>query len=96
MKYHYEGSTAQIGTEDWTEPCDAFASTPEIAAQQVVEWSLKCGVIESSEAVNICVRQIAINGEPLGEWEYFTGKAFVTYRSEISAQNPLATPENKP
>jgi len=53
MKYHYEGSTAQIGTEDWTEPCDAFASTPEIAAQQVVEWSLKCDVIESSEAVNI-------------------------------------------
>ena len=92
MKQHYEGSISQPGTAEWSEPCDAFAATAELAAEQVIERNLKCGKLEESESVSICVRRIAWNGDPLGDWEYFNGKAWVTYRSEVSAQS--ATPEN--
>jgi hypothetical protein len=85
MKKHYEGSIAPLGTEDWSEPCDAFAGTPEIAAKQVVEHNLQQGEIDEDQIVNICVREITEKGDPITEWEYLTGRAWVEYGSKITS-----------
>jgi len=85
MKKHYEGSIATLGTEDWSEPCDAFAATVELAAKQVLEWNLKCDEIEEDQIVNVCVREITAEGEPITDgWEYLTGRAWVEYGSKIT------------
>jgi hypothetical protein len=83
MKQHYEGSIAPLGTEDWSEPCDAFAATAELAAKQILEFSLQCAAIEEDEIVNICVREITASGDPVTDWEYLTGHAWVEYGSKI-------------
>jgi hypothetical protein len=93
MKKHYEGSIAPLGTEDWTEPCDAFAANAELAARQVLEWNLKCGEIDEDQLVNVCVREITAAGDPINDvWEYLTGRAWVKYGSEVTSV-PIANAE---
>jgi hypothetical protein len=82
MKF-FEGSIAELGSEDWSEPCDVQTGSAQIAAGKVVEWFLECGEVEANKEVAICIREISIEGSPLSEWVYFRGSARASYRSTI-------------
>ena len=81
----YEGSIAPIGTtEDWSEPHDALAPTPYVAAQKILSSHGESGEVDNNEEVQICVRQIGQNGDPLSDWYYFTGKTWCVWHSSVS------------
>jgi hypothetical protein len=83
MSRHYEGSVSVIGTEDWSEPHDVLAPTPEIAAQKVIKSHGESGEIEGDEEMDIAVREITVDGDPLSEWDYFRGKAWPVWRALV-------------
>jgi len=85
MREYYEGSIAPLGTEDWTEPCDVFVASEEIAAQKVIERNLAYNEVGENEFVRITVRKITLKGKPLGEWEHYTGRARAVYHSQVKS-----------
>jgi len=81
----YEGSIAPLGTnEDWTEPCDTIAPTPYVAAQKILSIHGENGEIESHEEVQVCVREINLDGDPISDWQYFKGKTWSSWHSNIT------------
>lgn len=94
MKDFYEGSVSGIDdNEEWSEPYDVLAVTPEIAAQEIIEAYANEVFVNEKEEMNICLRQINIDGDPLSEWEYFRGWVWPIYRSEVK-RNELANSFN--
>ena len=90
MKDFYEGSISAIGESEWTEPHDVIAVTAEDAAIEVLASHADVHEIELQEDVDVCVRQINVEGDPLSEWQYFRGKAWAVFRA---AARPVS-PEN--
>jgi hypothetical protein len=82
----YEGSVAEIGGEEWSEPHRRCATTAESAAAKIIESHLECGEIESDKKYAICVRDIT-NGIT-GEWKHFYGRAWAEYHSVITLPQP--------
>ena len=83
MKRHYEGSIAELDSEDYGEPCDVFAATEEIAALKIIEAFLKADELEPNKEVKVCVREITVDGDPVGEWHYYRGEGYRTFHSEV-------------
>lgn len=82
MKDFYEGSVAEIGTSEWTEPHDVSAVTAEIAAIEVLASHAEVHEVAIQQEMDVCVRQVTVEGEPLGDWQYFRGKAWAVFRAE--------------
>lgn len=96
MKDYYEGSVSTIGDSEWTEPHSVSAVTAEIAAIEVLKSHAEVHEVALQEEMDVCVRQVDLEGDPLGEWQYFRGKAWVVYRADahqISPENEPALPE---
>ena len=70
-------------TEDWTEPHDVLAPTPEIAAQKVIASHGDSGEVDRDEEVQITVREITVDGEPLSGWRYYRGKTWPIWRASV-------------
>lgn len=88
MKDFFEGSISTIGTEEWTEPHDVTAVTHQLAAIEVLESHADCHEVELRQEMDVCVRQVNFEGEPLSEWQYFRGKAWAVFRAEAVAISP--------
>ena len=84
--HEYEGSVAEIGSEEWSEPHRRCATTAESAAAKIIESHLKCEEIEPNKKYSICVRDIT-NGIT-GEWKEFQGYAWAEYHSVIALPQP--------
>ena len=84
MKKHYEGSIAPLGTtEDWSEPHDVMAMTEELAAHAVICSHGQHGEVDHDTEVQVNVREISVDGKPLGEWTYFRGMAWPIWHARI-------------
>lgn len=83
MKRHYEGSIAELESDDWSEPCDVYAATEKIAGQLVINAHMEADELEHDKEVRVCVREITVDGDPIGEWCYFTGLGWRICRSII-------------
>jgi hypothetical protein len=79
MKDFFEGSVSTIGDSEWTEPHDVTAMTHELAAIEVLASHAECHAVELHQEVDVCVRQVNVEGDPLSEWKYFRG----SYRKEL-------------
>ena len=77
----YEGSIAEIGTEEWTEPHFVDASNPISAAEAILESHLKDDQIEEDTEYGVCLRQMGVGAS---DWAYFKGKAEMTFSATIS------------
>ena len=93
MNNNYEGSVAELGTEDWSEPFDVVAPTPEIAAQKVLKQDIKdredfIGSEIAHEIQSVCVREITPAGKPLSDWFYFKGSVKRVYQATVEAIKP--------
>ena len=88
MKDFYQGSVAAIGTSEWTEPHDVSAVTAQIAAIEVLKSHAEVHDVALHQEMDVCVRQVDLECEPLGEWQYFRGKAWAVFRAEAVEISP--------
>lgn len=88
MKDYYEGSVSTIGDSEWTEPHSVSAVTAEIAAIEVLKSHAEVNEVAIQQEVDVCVRQVDLKGDPLGNWQYFRGEAWVVYRANARAISP--------
>ena len=88
MKDYYEGSVSTIGDSEWTEPHSVSAVTAEIAAIEVLKSHAEVHEVAIQQYMDVCVRQVDLDGDPLGEWQYFRGKAWIVYRAEAHELSP--------
>lgn len=82
MKDYYEGSVSTIGGSEWTEPHSVSAVTAEIAAIEVLKSHAEVHEVAIQQDLDVCVRQVNLEGDPLGNWQYFRGKAWIVYRAD--------------
>ena len=87
MNNNYEGSVAELGTEDWSEPFDVVAPTPEIAAQKVLMAAAKTAtvLISPREDYDVNCREITPAGKPITDWFYFKGSVKRVYQATVEA-----------
>jgi len=83
----YEGSIAEIGTEDWSEPHRRTANNPESAAAEIIRSHLESGDADDGKRYAISVRETA---EGSSDWQYFHGYAWAEYRAMVEILNPAA------
>jgi hypothetical protein len=88
MKDYYEGSVSTIGDSEWTEPHSVSAVTAEIAAIEVLKSHAGVHEVALQQDMDVCVRQVDFEGDPLGEWQYFRGKAWIVYRADAHPISP--------
>lgn len=88
MKDFFEGSVSTIGDSEWTEPHDVTAMTHELAAIEVLASHAECHAVELHQEMDVCVRQVNVEGDPLSEWRYFRGKAWAVFRAEARELSP--------
>ena len=88
MKDFFEGSVSTIGDSEWTEPHDVTAMTHELAAIEVLASHAECQAVELHQEMDVCVRQVNVEGDPLSEWKYFRGKAWAVFRAEARELSP--------
>ena len=88
MKDFYEGSVSTIGDSEWTEPHSVSAVTAEIAAIEVLKSHAEVHEVALQKEMDVCVRQVDLEGDPLSGWQYFRGKAWIVYRADAVAISP--------
>lgn len=96
MKELFEGSVSTIGASEWTEPLDVMAMTHELAAIEVLESLAECHAVELHQVMDVCVRQVNIEGYPLSEWKHFRGKAWTVFRAEALELSPENVKRKQP
>lgn len=83
MNNNYEGLVAELGTEDWSEPIDVVAPTPEIAAEKILKGAAQkkaetqaflslLQIAATQPTVYGILAKIATTPQQIANWQYIS------------------------